>query len=93
MDARQDALATAAQVILAVQELANNHPGDPVGTVGKLQLWPNAANVVPGQVELSVDLRDLSIEVLNELVEELEGRLGSISRGGCPIQLAAPIQR
>ena len=51
MDARQDALATAAQVILAVQELANNHPGDPVGTVGKLRLWPNAANVVPGQVE------------------------------------------
>ena len=88
MDARQDALATAAQVILAVQELANNHPGDPVGTVGKLQLWPNAANVVPGQVELSVDLRDLNIEVLNELVEELEGRLNSISRAsGCPISL------
>ena len=88
MDARQDALATAAQVILAVQDLATNHPGDPVGTVGKLQLWPNAANVVPGQVEMSVDLRDLSIEVLNELVEELEARLNSISRAsGCPISL------
>ena len=88
MDARQDALATAAQVILAVQELANNHPGDPVGTVGKLQLWPNAANVVPGQVELSVDLRDLSLEVLSELVEDLESRLRSISRAsGCPITL------
>ena len=88
MDSRQDALATAAQVILAVQELASNHPGDPVGTVGKLQLWPNAANVVPGQVEMSVDLRDLNIEVLNELVEELEGRLNSISRAsGCPISL------
>ncbi len=88
MDARQDALATAAQVILAVQELANNHPGDPVGTVGKLQLWPNAANVVPGQVELSVDLRDLSLEVLSELVEDLESQLHSISRAsGCPISL------
>ncbi len=88
MDGRQDALATAAQVILAVQELANNHPGDPVGTVGKLQLWPNAANVVPGQVELSVDLRDLSLEVLSELVEDLESRLRSISRAsGCPITL------
>ena len=88
MDARQDALATAAQVILAVQELAKNHPGDPVGTVGKLQLWPNAANVVPGQVELSVDLRDLSLEVLSELVEDLESRLRSISRAsGCPISL------
>ena len=88
MDARQDALATAAQVILAVQDLATNHPGNPVGTVGKLQLWTNAANVVPGQVEMSVDLRDLSIEVLNELVEELEARLNSISRAsGCPISL------
>ena len=88
MDGRQDALATAAQVILAVQELAKNHPGDPVGTVGKLQLWPNAANVVPGQVELSVDLRDLSLEVLSELVEDLESRLRSISRAsGCPITL------
>jgi len=88
MDGRQDALATAAQVILAVQELAKNHPGDPVGTVGKLQLWPNAANVVPGQVEMSVDLRDLSLEVLSELVEDLESRLRSISRAsGCPITL------
>ncbi len=88
MDARQDALATAAQVILAVQDLAANYPGEPVGTVGKLQLWPNAANVVPGQVEMSIDLRDLSIEVLNDLVEELEARLNSISRAsGCPISL------
>ncbi len=89
MNARQDALATAAQVILAVQDLTTNNPGDPVGTVGKLQLWPNAANVVPGQVEMSVDLRDLSVDVLNDLVEELEVRLNSISQvSGCPITLA-----
>ena len=71
MDLRQDALVTAAEVVLAIETLAIRHPGDPVATVGRLQVWPNAANVVPGSVEMTVDLRDLNPQVLEELVDGL----------------------
>ena len=88
MDLRQDALVTAAEVVLAIETLAIRHPGDPVATVGRLQVWPNAANVVPGSVEMTVDLRDLSPQVLNELVDGLMQDLEAIGeRRQCSIAI------
>lgn len=88
MERRQDALVAAAQVVLAVQQLALAHPGEPVATVGRLEVWPNAANVVPGQVQLSVDLRDLDPMVLAQLEQRLRERLDAIAAGsGCAITL------
>ena len=57
---RQDALVTASEVVLAVEALALQHAKEPVATVGRLEVCPNAANVVPGSVKLTVDLRDLA---------------------------------
>ncbi|RPF77078.1 MAG: Zn-dependent hydrolase [Synechococcus sp. TMED155] len=88
MGGRQDALVAAAQAILCIQNLAASHKGDPVATVGKLQVWPNAANVIPGQVQMTVDLRDLSINVLEDLVHQLTSKLEEISGfNGCDISL------
>jgi N-carbamoyl-L-amino-acid hydrolase len=88
MEGRRDALVAAAAVVLAVHGLAVAHPGDPVATVGRLEVWPNAANVVPGQVQLSVDLRDLRATVLDQLCQQMEQALAEIStQHGCPIQL------
>ncbi len=88
MEFRQDALVTAAEVVLGIESLATRHPGDPVATVGRLQVWPNAANVVPGSVEMTVDLRDLSPRVLQELVDGLMLELERIGgRRQCSIQL------
>jgi N-carbamoyl-L-amino-acid hydrolase len=88
MDQRQDALVAAAQVVLAVQALALEHPGDPVATVGKFEVWPNAANVVPGVVQCSVDLRDLDPEVLSALTVELQRRLALIAEAsGCRVTM------
>ena len=88
MDLRQDALVTAAEVVLAIETLAIRHPGDPVATVGRLQVWPNAANVVPGSVEMTVDLRDLSPQVLEELVDGLMHDLEAIGeRRQCSIAI------
>ena len=85
MDLRQDALVAASQVVLAVNELALRHPGDPVATVGKLETWPNAANVVPGRVVMSVDMRDLDVDVLDSLVLELRSRVQTMaSTSGVP---------
>jgi hydantoinase/carbamoylase family amidase len=56
LDARRDALVAAAQVILAVREIAASGPAE-VATVGRVEVHPNVVNVIPGCCLLSVDLR------------------------------------
>ena len=93
MTLRQDALAAASRIVLAVEQMALQHPGDPVATVGRLEVWPNAANVVPGSVAMTVDIRDLDPAVLDQLVATLEGEVERISRAtGCPIRLQPQFQ-
>ena len=56
MTLRRDALCAAAEFVLAVETLGRSIPGL-VATVGQLQVHPGASNVVPNQVQLSVDIR------------------------------------
>jgi len=79
MEMRRDALATAAQLILAVQDMALHFPGDPVATVGRLQVWPNAANIVPGRVEMTLDMRDLSHDVIDHMRAHLQRKIENIA--------------
>lgn len=80
MHLRQDALLAAAQVVVAVNEVAVNNPGKQVATVGQLNVFPNATNIVPGQVELVVDIRDLSQAHLEQLVEQLQEKAAAIAQ-------------
>jgi N-carbamoyl-L-amino-acid hydrolase len=79
MGMRRDALTTAAQLILAVEDMALHFPGDPVATVGKLSVWPNAANIVPGGVEMTLDMRDLSHSVIDHMRAHLERKIENIA--------------
>jgi beta-ureidopropionase / N-carbamoyl-L-amino-acid hydrolase len=79
MDMRQDALVAAAQVILAVKKIALNMPSQPVATVGYLTVSPNAVNIVPGKVELTVDMRDLSQDCLDSMMSRLLRELNAIA--------------
>jgi len=56
MDHRKDALVAAAVFVQAVAEYAESQAGL-VATVGQLIVQPGAANVVPGEVTLSLDVR------------------------------------
>jgi allantoate deiminase len=56
MKLRRDALAAAAECVLAVERLARTQP-DLVGTVGRLETKPGAINVIPGEVQFTVDVR------------------------------------
>ena len=56
MDRRRDALVVAAMYVIAVEHEARTRPGL-VATVGDLQVPGGAANVIPGRVELSLDVR------------------------------------
>ncbi len=56
MGARQDALAAAAEMILFVEKFCTENAGL-VGTVGKLSVKPGAINVIPQDVEFTIDVR------------------------------------
>ncbi|MBW2185295.1 MAG: Zn-dependent hydrolase [Deltaproteobacteria bacterium] len=80
MDMRQDALAGAAEIVLAVEQLTTNGGADTVGTVGELNVHPGAMNVIPGQVELSIDIRDTNLGDKNKVVQQLKQRLNTIAK-------------
>lgn len=79
MHLRKDALVAASQVVLAVNQLANQTPGEQVATVGFFNVLPNAVNIVPGRVELKIDLRDLSQTHLDYLVEQMRQQFAQIA--------------
>ena len=68
MDARADALVDAARFILHVRECARDGA---VATVGVVEVEPNAVNVVPARVTVSVDARAPTVEQLDALVAEI----------------------
>jgi N-carbamoyl-L-amino-acid hydrolase len=62
MDGRHDALVAASMVVLAVQEISGIEELCRVSTVGVLHSHPNGVNVIPGEVEMEIELRDLDMD-------------------------------
>ncbi len=61
MSLRRDAYAGAAEMVLALEKIAREHPDDGmVGTVGRIEAVPGAVNIIPGRVLFTVDLRSLT---------------------------------
>jgi N-carbamoyl-L-amino-acid hydrolase len=79
MPDRRDALIAAARLVVAVNEETRREPGRQVGTVGKLAVHPNVPNIVPGEVELVIELRDLSMEKVAAIFKRIEARATDIS--------------
>jgi len=79
MPDRQDAMVAAARLTLAVREIVTAEAGAQVGTVGYLEVSPNASNVIPGEVKMSVELRDLSPAKLDRLGEKIQARAAAIA--------------
>jgi hydantoinase/carbamoylase family amidase len=79
MNRRRDALVGAAELVLAVDRLARESPsGTTVGTVGVLRVRPGAANVVPGEVEMVIDVRDSDLPAREAVMAQLRQRLDEI---------------
>lgn len=57
MPLRRDALTGAAEMLLAAERIARAAASDLVATVGRLEVRPNASNVIPGGVAFSLDVR------------------------------------
>ena len=78
MDGRRDALCAAAELVLAVEEAGRTRPGL-VATVGELVVLPGAANVIPGAVRLSVDVRHGDDAARREALAQLEAEAERIA--------------
>ena len=78
MNLRHDALAAAAEWILAVENLAQRTPGI-VSTVGFLEAKPGATNVIAGEVRAMLDIRHASDGARTEAVDQLIRQADSIA--------------
>jgi len=80
MDSREDALVTAAQIVMAVREVALSRYGEgTVGTVGNLKVHPGVMNVIPGIAEMWVDIRGVNHESIVETLQELKDEISIIA--------------
>jgi allantoate deiminase/N-carbamoyl-L-amino-acid hydrolase len=81
MHLRQDALVGAAEVILALRELATKVPGAPtVGSVGTIEVFPASRNIIPEKATITLDLRDIDLERRNQYEVELKEKIESIAK-------------
>ncbi|MEH7309090.1 Zn-dependent hydrolase [Neobacillus drentensis] len=68
---RKDALTAASEMILEVERYCANR-GDVVGTVGKLTVNPNAANIIPGQIDFILEVRAETSDSIYQAVEAIK---------------------
>jgi N-carbamoyl-L-amino-acid hydrolase len=78
MDQRHDALLAAARFVQAVNQIVRSVPGRQVGTVGRMQAFPGAPNVIPGQVICTLELRDLDAAKVDMLYSRITTESQSI---------------
>ena len=72
MGERADALAAASEFVLDVERVANERTADSetaVATVGHLDVAPNAPNVIPGSVSLTLDVRDIDYGSIEYVID------------------------
>ena len=80
MNMRSDALLAASKFVVAVNEEITKVPGRQVGTVGKIAVLPGAYNVIPGKVNLGLEIRDLNYDKILQLFKSIEQRAKIIEK-------------
>lgn len=79
MSMRKDALSAASEVILEIEKLGIKESiHSTVATVGEIHETPNALNVVPGFVELGIDIRGIDSGSISSLINELKHNIKMI---------------
>ncbi|MCZ2258564.1 M20 family metallo-hydrolase [Sporosarcina sp. G11-34] len=79
MEERQDALVAASEMVVSVQKHAKKVNSDAVATVGKLEVFPNATNVVPGRVEFMLEIRSANKIERELLIKDIQQSFKDIS--------------
>lgn len=81
MDMRRDAFQGLAELAGEIPRILEEDGGTrSVATIGRVELFPGAANVVPGKVEFSLEVRDTDRAVLDRLAAAFRRALSAIAR-------------
>ncbi len=89
MNERCDALMAASEIALALESLARSSQSEyTTATIGRMEVIPNAVNVIPGRVKFSIDIRDSDYDYKNALVGRLRQKISEIEqRRGVSVQV------
>ena len=76
---RRDALQAAARMVTAVEgvAVAEGHPA--VATTGMVRVHPGGANIVPGRVEFTIDVRHPELDVLDRMVTAMREECAAVA--------------
>lgn len=81
MPIRKDPMVGAAEIIIVVNEIANQVPGAPtVGSVATIQVFPASRNIIPESCTFTIDLRDIDLERRNRYEKQLLDRIDAICK-------------
>ncbi len=80
MNRRTDALVSAAELVLAVNHIANSMEGRQVATVGRIEAFPGAPNVIPGKVEMYLEIRDLDATKMQQVFDAVQAAAADLSK-------------
>jgi N-carbamoyl-L-amino-acid hydrolase len=84
MSDRRDSLLATGRYIDMVNRVITGTPGRQVGTVGRVQAFPGAPNVIPGKVVFTLEIRDLDQAKVEALAAKVRAEGESIGRAtGC----------
>ena len=72
MALRKDAMLAATHIMQDVVAAAHRHPPHGRGTVGMVQVFPNSRNVIPGRVKFSIDLRNSTDVLVDQMADEVK---------------------
>ena len=72
MALRKDAMQVATRLMQEVVAAAHRHPPHGRGTVGMVHVFPNSRNVIPGRVKFSIDLRNSTDALVDQMVDEVK---------------------
>jgi N-carbamoyl-L-amino-acid hydrolase len=79
MPLRRDALATLAEIVLAMEAAAKKHGPMAVGTTGEAVIANPSRNVIPGEIAFTMDCRSADAEIMDTLDKDLRAAIAEIS--------------
>lgn len=90
MGQRKDALLGAAELVLAVPECVKRlGSADTAGTCGQIRVRPGGRNVIPGEAEISVEVRDLDQAIASRVVAAIKDEAQAVaSRRGLGVEIS-----
>ena len=80
MALRKDAMLAATRIMQDVVAAAHRHPPHGRGTVGMVQVFPNSRNVIPGRVKFSIDLRNSTDALVDQMADEVKAFAAKVAQ-------------